>query len=291
MNQLRGRGIGNEDFFCLMLDGVTLGSDMTAIVALGITVDGRKMMLDFEIGSSENQQVCEALLSRLLRRGFRDPEERRLLVVLDGSEALRNGVLRQFDDPVVQRCQVHKETNIRARLARRHHAELSRLCRTLNYAEGPEAAREALSDLRCFLSKRSSAAVRSLDEAGEELIAVQCLGCPSTLHATLLNTSTVENSIHNIRRKTGRVKRWRSETDQADRWMAFAMIEVERGFRRISGYRDIGKFLERLARPVSSPPLRSGLAAPRRPSGRPSLRGGEAGSVPDRLEEKVSLPT
>ena len=275
--KLRGREFAGEDFFCLMLDGVSLGSDMTAIVALGITIDGRKMMLDFEIGATENLLVCETLLDRLLRRGFKDPSERRLVVVLDGSDALRSGVLSRFDDPLIQRCQVHKERNIRACLSKRHHGELARLFKNLRNAEGAEAAREALGELRAFLSRLSSKALNSLDEAGEDLIAVQCLGSPSTLHSTLLNTNAIENSINNIRRKIGRVKRWRGDTNQAERWLAFGMFEAELGFQRIKGYRNIGKFLKKLERPPHSPQLHSDLAAPRRPSGRSPLRGGECG--------------
>jgi len=64
-----------------MIDGIHLGSDVMAVAALGITTDGRKMMLDFEIGASENKEVCDTLLRRLSKRGFKDNSSRRLLVV------------------------------------------------------------------------------------------------------------------------------------------------------------------------------------------------------------------
>ena len=272
--ELRGRELGGEDFFCLMLDGIAISSDMTAVVALGITSDGRKMMLDFEMGGSECKEVCDVLLNRLFRRGFKDPGKHRLVVVLDGSDALRNSVLEKFDNPVVQRCQIHKERNIRGCLSKRHHPELARLFKRLRNAEGAEAAREALADMRNFLSGVSSRALGSLEEAGEELIAVQTLGCPGELHTTLLSTNAIENSINNIRRKTGRVKRWRSETNQAEKWIAFGMLEAEKGFKRVKGHKRLDDFLRKLKRTSPPPPLRSGLAAPRRPSGRPPLHGG-----------------
>jgi len=273
--ELRGRELGGEKFVGLMIDGVRLSSDTTAVIALGIVEDGRKLMLDFEIGGSENKDVCDALLNRLSRRGFKESEKHRLLVVLDGSDALRKSVLERFDDPVVQRCQIHKEKNIRFRLAKRHHPELARLFKRLRNAEGAEAAREALNDIRGFLSGVGANALSSLDEAGESLIAVQTLGCPFELHTTFLSTNIIENSINNIRRKTGRVKRWRAETNQAEKWLAFGMLEAERGFKRVKGYKRLEDLLKRLERPSHSPPLRSGLAASRRPLGRPPLRGGE----------------
>jgi hypothetical protein len=44
----------------------------------------------------------------------------------------------------------------------------------------------------------------------------------------------------------GRVTRFRAETDQATRWLAFALLEVGKGFRRISGYQDLPKLMAAL---------------------------------------------
>lgn len=248
LETLRSRDLSGEDFFCLMIDGIRLGSDVTAVAALGITTDGRKLMLDFEVGASENKGVCDGLLQRLAKRGFKDDPDRRLLVVLDGADALRSSVLEHFNNPIIQRCVIHKERNIRSYLSRRHHGELSQLFSTLRKAEGAEAGREALKDIRDFLTGKSKNALTSLDECGEDLIAAHVIGAPSTLNKVILNTNSIENSFNNVRRKTKRVKRWRPDTDQADRWMAFGMLEAERGFRRISGYSDISLLLEKLRR-------------------------------------------
>ena len=39
---------------------------------------------------------------------------------------------------------------------------------------------------------------------------------------------------------------FRAETDQATRWMSFALLEVEKGFRRISGYDDMPELIAAL---------------------------------------------
>ena len=78
------------DLVILMLDAVVLSGGMVATTALGIDADGRKHVLGFRIGSSENQQVCEDLLGALSRRGLKAPAGRHLLAVLDGSLALKN---------------------------------------------------------------------------------------------------------------------------------------------------------------------------------------------------------
>ena len=247
VEQLRGCDLSEFDWAILMLDGIRLSKDQLAIVAIGITSDGFKHVLDFELGSSENAEVCLGLMRRLMKRGFHC--DRRLLVVLDGSDVLRSVVKEFFADSVIQRCLVHKERNIRARLSKRHWGELTRLFKRLREAQGKQAAEEVLVELESFLRPINAAALESLREAGEDLIALQSLNVPNTLHKNLLSTNAIENSFRTTRRKLDRVTRFRPETDQASRWLAFALTEVQKGFRRITGYADLPCLTKALERP------------------------------------------
>ena len=263
VDELRTRDIASRDWLVLMLDGIVLSKEQTAIVAIGVVSDGTKHVLDFELGSTENSEVCRDLMARLVERGF--ATSRRLLAVLDGSSALKKAVVKFFPDAVIQRCLVHKERNLRARLSKRDWGELARLFKRLREVQGEEAAREVLGELEEFLGKKNAEALASLHEAGEELVALHVLGAPSTLHKSLLSTNLIENSFRNTRRKLGRVTRFRAATDQASRWLAYALLEVEKGFRRISGWRD----LHALSRALERPPATSrsvGAATPLRPT-------------------------
>jgi transposase-like protein len=244
--ELRERDIASQDWLVLMLDGIRLSDDQLGIVALGVTSDGRKRILDFELGSSENGEVCRDLVSRLVSRGFE--AKHGLLAVLDGATALKNSVLAFFPDAVIQRCLVHKESNLRGRLSKRHWGELRQLFRRLRKVQGEVAAREVYRDLERFLEKKNTAALESLREAGDELIALHCLEVPSTLHVSLLSTNLIENSFRNTRRKIGRVTRFRAETDQASRWLAAALLDLEKGFRRIRGCDQLPRLAEALER-------------------------------------------
>jgi len=270
VEELRTRDIASPTWLVLMLDGIVLSKDQTAIVALGITADGKKQVLDFELGSTENYEVCRDLVSRLVTRGF--TTSGRLLAVLDGSLSLKKAVVHFFSDAVIQRCLVHKERNIRSRLSRRDGGELARLFKRLREVQGEQAAREVLGELEQFLEKKNAAALASLCEAGEELIALHKLDVPSTLHRSLLSTNIIENSFRNTRRKIGRVTRFRAETDQASRWLAYALLEAEKGFHRIKGWRDLGHLttaLERASCSSDDPPADPasvGAATPLRPT-------------------------
>jgi len=235
LEEFRSRDIGADEHLVLMLDGIALGGDHHAVVALGVRLDGRKRLLDFEIGSSESVEVCDRLLSRLRERGFRGGDGR-LLGILDGSIALKRGLLRHYPDAVVQRCLVHKERNLRSYLSKRRWGEVGRLFSRLRKAQGEAAARDVVKELRRFLESTNAAALKSLEESGDELIALHCLNVPATLNTSLLSTNAIENAFRNVRSKLERVTRWRPETDQASRWLAYGLLEAERGFRRIQHY-------------------------------------------------------
>jgi transposase-like protein len=239
LSEFRARDIRRDDWLILMLDGVHLGEDLCAVVSLGVAEDGTKHMLDFEIGASENEGVSTSLCERLWSRGFSPKAGCRLLCVFDGAKALRSAAKKVFGDPVFQRCLVHKERNVRRFLSKRHWGEMSGLMNRLRKVQGKKDAREALSDLKKFVGSKNAQALASIVEAGDDLIALHCLGVPNTLHANLLSTNIIENSIRTMRGTLGRVCRYRAETDQASRWLGLALTRAEKGFRKLAGYQDL----------------------------------------------------
>ncbi len=188
-------------------------------------------------------------MSRITERGFEPEKGHRLLAVLDGAKALKNAVLKVWDDAVIQRCLVHKERNIRGKLSSKHHGKLAEHFAALRIAQGPEQAQEALWNLREFLKGVSAQALESLEESGEEeLLAFHRLSLPNTLNTTFLSTNNIENAFRNTRRKIGRVTRWREETNQASKWLAYALTKAGEGFRRIKGFQEMGKLHAALKR-------------------------------------------
>lgn len=272
LEELRGRDLSGEGWLVLMLDGIFLAKELLAVVAMGVTEDGRKVILDFELGSQESSEVCSALLSRVKRRGFGPIEGHGLLAVLDGSEALKKATTAHFPEVTVQRCLVHKCRNLESYVRKGERAEVRCHFDRLRKVQGEEAAREVLGELERFLEGSNARALESLREAGDDLIALHKLGVPSTLNVSLLSTNLIENPFKNVRRKIGRVTRWRRETDQPSRWLAHALLEAERGFRRIRGHADLGALKEALRLPdegavgtsdnAGVPPLRASPSAP-----------------------------
>ena len=248
VEELQNSDLSELDLLVLMIDAVVLCKDLVATVALGIDTEGKKHILGFRVGYSENTEVCSDLLGSLQGRGLKAPHGRRLLAVLDGSRALNKAVQQHFPGTLVQRCLVHKERNIRAYLSARHWHELARLFKKLRPAQGSAQAEEAAAAIASFLKNKNAQARESFEEAGDELLTLLRLEAPNTLNISLLSTNCIENAFKNLRRHIGRVARWRHETRQADLWLASGLMLAQRTFKKIRGVHDIPKLIAALER-------------------------------------------
>jgi hypothetical protein len=104
--QLLAADLSTLDLVGLMIDGVHFG-EHCCVVALGIGIDGTKHPLSLVEGSTENATLVTDLIVGLRERGL--DVTRPILVVLDGSKALRRAVLDVFDRPVLARCQTAQD--------------------------------------------------------------------------------------------------------------------------------------------------------------------------------------
>jgi len=105
LTDLMGADLSSLDLVAFMVDGVHF-ADHVCVVALGITIEGTKVPLAIEEGSTENATLVTSLIVGLRERGL--DVTKPVLAVLDGSKALRRAVLDVFDHAVIARCQLHK---------------------------------------------------------------------------------------------------------------------------------------------------------------------------------------
>jgi transposase-like protein len=235
VREMQEGDLSGFDLLVLMVDGVVLAPDQVVTVALGVDVGGNKKVLGYQVGASENQQVCMNLLENLQTRGLKVPENRALLAVLDGSKALRGAITKFFAKVFVQRCLIHKERNMKAYVGKKRWKELCGFFSELRHSTGVEAARGALEALNRFAKGCNAQAAECLAEGSEDLLTLFEIGAPSILQTSLLSTNGIENVFKNLRRHLGRVCRWREDTQQANRWMASGLTLAQRGLRRLKG--------------------------------------------------------
>ena len=267
LGELMSRRLDDVRLAVLMLDGIEL-KGRTNIVCLGITTDGLKVPLGLWEGSTENATVATALLSDLVERGL-DPEQG-MLFVIDGSKALRKAIRDVFGEAPVQRCIRHKERNVLGHLPERDRAAVKRRLRQAWALEDHHQAIDRLHALAVELKRSHPGAAGSLREGLAETLTVARLGITGSLKRTLASTNPCESMIECVRRTSRNVKRWQSG-EMALRWTAAGMLEAERQFRRIIGYRDLAKLAVAIERdvahttPVGSPAEEAGAAQRRAP--------------------------
>jgi putative transposase len=74
---------------------------------------------------------------------------------------------------------------------------------------------------------------------------VMRLGLPDSLERVLSSTNLIENLFSRVRDVAHRVRRWQGGT-MVLRWTAAGVLEAERGFRKIAGYRALLKLIAAL---------------------------------------------
>jgi transposase-like protein len=224
------------DLVALLIDGVHLG-DHCLIVALGIAADGQKYALGLWDGSTENATVCQGLLANLQSRGLRT--DRSVLVILDGSKALRKAVRATFGDAaLVQRCQVHKMRNILEYLNDRQRPWAQAILRRAYQSADVKTAQRLLLDLARRLETEHPSAAESVREGLDETLTVLTLNLSARLRRSLATTNAAESLLSRTRHVKRNVKRWRSGQMML-RWVAAGVLEAVKGFRRVKGYADL----------------------------------------------------
>jgi transposase-like protein len=229
LSELLAADLSGLDLVALMVDGVHFGAH-TCVVALGI---GIKHPLSLVEGSTENTTLVTDLIVGLRERGL--DVTRPILVVIDGSKALRRAVLDVFDRPVIGRCQLHKIRNVQDRLPDKLRSVVTSRMRRAYHAESALAAEAELAALATELDRTHPGAAASLREGMAETLTVLRLGIPPTLARTLRSTNAIESMISICRTHASNVKHWR-DGQMALRWCAAGMIEAGTQFRRVNGH-------------------------------------------------------
>jgi putative transposase len=244
LGELTRRRLADVRLAVMMIDGLEL-QGRCCVVALGITTDGVKIPLGLWEGSTENATVATALLSDLVERGL-DPEQG-ILFVIDGAKALRKAIRNVFGDAPVQRCVRHKERNVTDHLPERERPAVKQRLRQAWALDDHTRALDQLRALAGQLDRSYPGAAGSLREGLEETLTLTRLGVSGNLKRTLESTNPCESMLEIVRRTQRNVKRW-SSGEMALRWTAAGMLEAERQFRKIIGYRDLATLVVAIER-------------------------------------------
>ena len=114
LKQLQTRSLADQDIAAIFIDAKRYAND-GIVVGLGVTIDGRKIVLGIEQVHSENGRAIEQWLDRLIERGLKF--EQGILFIIDGSKGIRKAIEHKSSVyALIQRCRWHKRENVVAYL-------------------------------------------------------------------------------------------------------------------------------------------------------------------------------
>lgn len=247
LRELTERHLEGYDLVALLLDGKTFAED-EMVAAVGVTITGEKVLLGFVQTATENRKVCAAFLRELVERGLR--VDLGLLVVTDGAKGLHAAVREVFGAAaVLQRCQWHKRENVLAYLPDRHRAALRRKLQAAYEQPTYETAKRALGKIRAELVLLNASAAASLDEGLEDTLTLHRLGVFCELGTSLKTTNALESIHARVESRIAKVDHWRN-SEQKQRWLATALLDLEPRLRRIKNFRALPLLREALRRRI-----------------------------------------
>lgn len=130
----RDRDLSHTEFPYVFVDATYLNGrkdhrivSRAVVVATGVAADGRREVLDLDVGDSEDEVFWTTFLRRLRSRGLHGV----LLVISDAHSGLKKAIRKTFSGAGWQRCRVHFIRNLLARVPKGHAEMVAATVRTI----------------------------------------------------------------------------------------------------------------------------------------------------------------
>lgn len=234
LRQLQTRRLNKHDFVAMFIDGKRFAEE-GLMIALGITIEGEKVILGIEQMSTENHRAIGQFFNKLVERGFNFEEG--VLCIVDGAKGLRKAIRQVFGDcAIIQRCQWHKMENVVGYLNPLQQKIYRRKIKAAHSKTTYNEALSALGKLKVELEGINPSAAGSLREGMEETLTIHRLGLCTELKRSFSTTNCIESIMSQVEQYTERVDYWR-DGKHIQRWVGAGLLEVEPRLNRVHGCR------------------------------------------------------
>jgi len=249
LKEFEQRDLSQHDFVAIFIDGKYLAKQQM-IIAMGITLQGEKLMLAVLQTTTENSQAIGNLFEDLKNRGLRYNDG--LLFVVDGSKGLKKAIENSFGEyAVIQRCVWHKRENILSYLAQNLHEDIKRKYHRALNQPTYNTAKKALLELSEELKKINRHAANSLLEGIEEVLTLHKLELHEDFSISFNTTNCIESVNSQLKKHIGRVTRW-NNSDQRYRWVAASLLIIEQRLRKVNNFANLKKMKTNIAKYVET---------------------------------------
>lgn len=244
LKEFMERDLSDKDIIAIFIDGKHF-ADNQIVIALGVTIDGEKVLLGFVETSTENHAVCKAFLNGLKDRGLN--LDNKILFIIDGAKGLSKGIKEVMGNKaVIQRCQWHKRENVVSYLDKKVQATFRRKLQGAYQLPTYEKAKARLVAIKRELMLINQSAVASLDEGLEETLTLHRLKMFGKIGESFKTTNCIENVNKQLGTLTDRVDRWQN-SNQRHRWVGTALLNIEPRLNVVKGFKhlnDLRKVME-----------------------------------------------
>jgi putative transposase len=166
------------------------------VIATGVAADGRREVLGFAVGDSEDGAFWTAFLRSLKARGLTGTQ----LVISDAHTGLKAAIAAVFLGASWQRCRVHFMRNVLARVPKGNAEMVAAAIRTVFAQPDAEHVHSQLDVIAGMLGRQFPAVEAMLREAEDDLLAFT--GFPVAHWKKIWSTNPLERLNKEIKRRT-----------------------------------------------------------------------------------------
>lgn len=166
------------------------------VIATGVTADGRREVLGFDVGDSEDGAFWTSFLRSLKARGLHGVQ----LVISDAHEGLKGAISSVLLGSSWQRCKVHFLRNVLAKIPKGNSEMVLAAIRTI-FAQPDEAhVREQFDTIATMLGRQLPVVETMLRDAEEDLLAFASF--PTEHWRKVWSTNPLERLNREVKRRT-----------------------------------------------------------------------------------------
>ncbi|OUZ04772.1 Transposase, Mutator family [Mycobacterium avium subsp. paratuberculosis] len=167
-----------------------------AVIATGVAADGRREVLGFDVGDSEDGAFWTAFLRSLKTRGLSGVQ----LVISDAHTGLRSAIEAILIGASWQRCRVHFLRNVLAQVPKGSAEMVAAAIRTIFAQPDAEHVREQLDTIAGMLGRQLPKVETMLREAADDITAFADF--PVLHWKKIWSTNPLERLNKEIKRRT-----------------------------------------------------------------------------------------
>lgn len=166
------------------------------VVAVGIAADGRREVLGFDVGDSENEGFWTAFLRSMKTRGLGGVQ----LVMSDAHSGLKKAIATVFQGASWQRCRVHFMRNVLSVVPKGSQDMVASIIRTIFAQPDAEHVSTQFAEVTSMLGRSHPKVAAMLDNARDDLLAFT--GFPQRHWRQIWSTNPLERVNKEIKRRT-----------------------------------------------------------------------------------------